>query len=145
MKIEDLRVEDILNKANVQGNLRQLQSHNKEDVRTSLQTLACIAHQADRRDCLMALTGFYVLEVMSIEDFEMFIKATDLAHSPELAIIVLKDIIQNRELSRRRLFMNDLVALIGRIKNRSTPEQTETISELIESAEWGEKQKAKFR
>jgi hypothetical protein len=144
MKTEDLRIEDVLSKANVQGNLRQLQSDNKENVRSSLHTLASIARLADRRDCLLVLAGFYVLEVRSIEDLEMFIKATDLAHSPELAIIVLKDIMHNRELSRRRLFMNDLVALIGRIKIRSTPEQTETIGKLIESSEWGEKQKAKF-
>jgi len=80
-----------------------------------------------------------------VDEYEFFIKATDLAHSPELSQIVLNDLVRIREASRRRLFMNDLVHIIGTINRRSTPEQTKSFKQLIESAVWGEKQKIKFR
>ena len=145
MNIEKLRIEDILSKVNIQANLRQLESDNTEDVRSALQTLANIARLSERRDCLIALAGYYVLHVRSVDDYEFFIKATDLAHSPELSQIVLNDLVRIREASRRRLFMNDLVHIIGTINRRSTPEQTKSFKQLIESAVWGEKQKIKFR
>ena len=145
MKNEDLRIEDVLGGANIQGNLLQLQSNKSEEVQAALHTLAAIARLSNRRDCLTALVGFYMLEVRSTEKLEMFIKATELAHSVEFALIVLKDLVQKRELSRRRLFMRDLEDLIHIIEMKATPEQAEAIAELIETSVWGEKQKAKFR
>ena len=145
MNIEKMRIEDILNRVDIQANLRNFQSENKEDVRSALLTVAYAAQLCDRRDCLIALAGYYVLEVRSIDDLEFFIKATQLAHSPELAHIVLNDLIRNREVSRRRLFINDLVNLVGTIFRKSTPEQAESLTQLIDSAVWGEKLKIKFR
>ncbi len=145
MKIEDMRIEDVLSRANIQGNLLELQSKDIDNLRSALHTLAAIARHGNRRDSLIALVGYYVLEVKSTEDLEMFIKATELAHSPEFALFVLKDLVQRRELSRRRLFMRDLADIIYRIEMNATPEQAEAIAELIETAAWGEKQKAKFR
>jgi hypothetical protein len=145
MKNEDLRIEDVLSRANIQGNLLQLQSNNIEKVQSALHTLATMARLADRRDCLTALVGYYMLQVRSTENLEMFIKATELALSPEFALIVLKDLVQKPELSRRRLFMRDLEDLVYRIEMKATLEQAEAIAELIETSVWGEKQKAKFR
>jgi hypothetical protein len=40
MKKEDLRIEDVLGRANIQGNLLQLQSNKSEEVQAALHTLA---------------------------------------------------------------------------------------------------------
>ena len=145
INIEKMCIEDIFSKVDIQANLRNLQSENKENVRTALLTIAYAAQVSDRRDCLIALAGYYVLEVRSIDDSEFFIKTTKLAHSPELAHVVLNDLVRHREVSRRRLFINDLVNLIETIIMKSTPEQAESLMRLIDSAVWGEKLKIKFR
>jgi len=140
-----MRLEDILSKVDIQSNLRNLQSVDKEKVRTALLTIACAAQVSGRRDCLIALAGYYVLEVRSIDDSEFFIATTKLAHSPELAHVVLNDLIRYREVSRRRIFINDLINILDTIIGKSTPEQTESLIQLIDSAVWGEKLKIKFR
>ena len=143
--IENMRLEDIFSKVDIQAHLRNLLSDDKENVRTALLTIAYAAQVSGRRDCLIALAGYYVLEVRSIDGSEFFIETTKLAHSPELAHVVLNDLMRNRELSRRRLFINDLINILGTIIGKSTPEQAESLMQLIDSAVWGEKLKIKFR
>ncbi len=138
-------LEDILSKIDIQANLRNFQSVNKESVRTALLTFAYAAQVSGRRDCLIALAGYYMLEVRSIDDSEFFIIATQLAHSPELAHIVLNDLTRNREVSRHRLFINDLINILDTVIRKSTPEQAESLMRLIDSSVWGEKLKIKFR
>ena len=145
MIIEKMPLEDILSKIDIQANLRNFQSVNKESVRTALLTVAYAAQVSGRRDCLIALAGYYVLEVRSIDDSEFFITATQIAHSPELAHIVLNDLTRNREVSRHRLFINDLINILDTVIRKSTPEQAESLMRLIDSSVWGEKLKIKFR
>ena len=87
-----MRLEDIFSKVDIQAHLRNLQSDDKEKVRTALLTIAYAAQVSGRRDCLIALAGYYVLEVRSIDDSEFFIATTKLAHSPEIAHVVLNDL-----------------------------------------------------
>jgi hypothetical protein len=145
INVANMRLEDIFAKVDIQAHLRNLQSEDKEKIRTALLTIAYAAQVSERRDCLIALAGYYVLEVRSIDDSELFIETTKLAHSPELALIVLKDLTLNREVSRHRIFINDLINIIRTIIRKSTPEQAESLMRLIDSAVWGEKLKIKFR
>ncbi len=78
INIEKMCIEDIFSKVDIQANLRNLQSENKENVRTALLTIAYAAQVSDRRDCLIALAGYYLLEVRSIDDSEFFIKPRNL-------------------------------------------------------------------
>jgi hypothetical protein len=91
ISIANIQIEDFLSKVDIQSHMLNLLSDNKENVRIALLNIAYAAQLTGRRDCLIALAGYYVLEVRSIDDSEFFIKTTKLAHSPELARIVMND------------------------------------------------------
>ena len=140
-----MKIDDILRKVDIQSHMRNLLSDNKENVRTALLTIAYAAQLTGRRDCLIAIAGYYVLEVRSIDDSEFFINTTKLAHSPELARIVMNDLTRKREISRHRVFINELINILSTIILKSSPEQTESLMQLIDSAVWGDKLKFKFK
>jgi hypothetical protein len=145
ISIANIQIEDFLSKVDIQSHMLNLLSDNKENVRIALLNIAYAAQLTGRRDCLIALAGYYVLEVRSIADSEFFIKTTKLAHSPELARIVMNDLIRKQEISRHRLFINELINILGTIILKSSPEQTESLMQQIDSAVWGDKLKFRFR
>ena len=144
ISIANIQIEDFLSKVDIQSHMLNLLSDNKENVRIALLNIAYAAQLTGRRDCLIALAGYYVLEVRSIDDSEFFIK-TKLAHSPELARIVMNDLTRKREISRHRVFINELINIFSTIILKSSPEQTESLMQLIDSAVWGDKLKFKFK
>jgi hypothetical protein len=144
MKIEDLSLEEILANANIQHNLVDLQSGDKETIRGALGTLAAMTQYADRKDSLYALIGYYQLEVKTLDDIEFFFNATRNLHSPDLIYLILKDLARNKEASRRRLFMNDVLRCFPLVLRTATSKQVESFVQVVESAAWGEKQKARF-
>lgn len=145
ISIPNIEIEDFLSKIDIQSHMRNLLSDNKENVRIALLNIAYAAQLTGRRDCLIALAGYYVLHVRSIDDSEFFINTTKLAHSPELACIVMNDLTRKREISRHRVFINELINILGKIILKSSPEQIESLMQLIDSAVWGDKLKIKFR
>jgi hypothetical protein len=145
MKKKELRIEDLLSRIDIQGQLRQLESEDREMVESALHSLASIARLSQRRDCLIAIAGYYALHVRSLDEIEMFIRATRVADSLEIAQLVVRDLVRIPEASRRRLLMNDLLRMIESLIHRSSPEQAEPLLQWIESGAWGDKQKLKFR
>jgi len=73
--MEDLTVEEICRRINIQANLNDLQSKNKEKRKSALTTLATITQLTKRRDALYALCGYYILEIESIDGIELFFDA----------------------------------------------------------------------
>ncbi len=72
MNMEDFTAEEICRRINIQANLNDLQSKNKEKRNSALTTLATITQLTKRRDALYALCGYYILEIESIDDIELF-------------------------------------------------------------------------
>ena len=60
MNIENLTVEEICERINIQANLIDLQSKNKKKINSALTTLATITKLTKRRDALYALCGYYL-------------------------------------------------------------------------------------
>ncbi len=84
MNIEDLSVEEICRRVNIQTNLIDLQSRNKKKVRSAITSLAAIIKLTGRKDALYALYGYYILEVENIDDIEIFFDAVSNLESLEL-------------------------------------------------------------
>jgi hypothetical protein len=144
MNIENLSIEAILANANIQHNLIDLQSGDKEVVRRALGTLTAVTQYGNRKDSLYALIGYYQLEVKTLDDIEFFFNATRNLHSPELIYLILKDLARNREAPRRRLFMKDVLRCFPLVLRTATSKQAESLVQIVESAVWGDKQKARF-
>ncbi len=73
--MEDLTVEEICRRINIQANLNDLQSKNQEKRNSALTTLATITQLTERKDALYALCGYYILEIESTDDIELFFDA----------------------------------------------------------------------
>jgi len=144
MNIKNMTIEEVLGKINIQGNLTDLLSKDMGTVKSALTTLASAAHLAKRKECLYALVGYYVLEVKSIDDIEMFYHATKHACSPELLYLILKDLAGMHHASKRRIFMNDLSRNMRVNLKDATPDQLDQIKDILNNASWGEKQKNNF-
>ncbi len=144
MNLVKMSIEDILKRIDIQTNIQKLQSGKRDEVLSALRTLASAAEFSNRKDCIMVLAGYYVLEVRSIDDLESFISATRLADSGELAHIVMKDIVRNRDISRRRLLIDDIVKIVRTISRKFGDEQIEALKQMIDSSVWGEKLKIRF-
>jgi hypothetical protein len=83
--MEDLTVEEICKKINIQANLIDLQSKNKKRINSALTTLATITSLTKRRDALYALCGYYLLEIEHIDEIEFFFDAIRNLDSMNLA------------------------------------------------------------
>ena len=144
MNIEDLSVEEICRRVNIQTNLIDLQSRNKKKVRSAITSLAAIIKLTGRKDALYALCGYYILEVENIDDIEIFFDAVRNLESLELLKLILKDISEERNIFRRKLFIDDFLRkLSASVINADEKDRVEIIL-LIDNSVWGEKLKRKF-
>ena len=109
MNIEDLSVEEICKRINIQTNLIDLQSKNEKKRNSALTILATITKLTKRRDALYALCGYYLLEIENIDDIELFFDAIRNLDSIELLKLILKDISEDRNIFRRRVFIDDFL------------------------------------
>jgi hypothetical protein len=144
MNIEDLSIEEICERTNIQSVLLHLQSNDKEKVRSALTTLATVTRLGRRRDSLYVLVGYYLLEINGLDEIESFFHATAPAYSPDLAYYILRDLARDKQASRRRLFMNDVAGHLKTITLDATQQWKERCADVVASSQWGEKQKVKF-
>jgi len=144
MNIENLSAEQICQGISILGNLIDLQSKDREKIRSALGTLAAITRLGCRKDSLYALAGYYVLEVHSLEEIEFFFNAIQPFAPADLGYMMLRDLSQKKEACRHKTLMDDLSKDIGRISRDASPGTREKFIELVESAEWGDKLKDKF-
>jgi hypothetical protein len=84
------------------------------------------------------------MEIKTLDDIEFFFRATKISNSLELIRLILTGLTKNKDASRRRIFMDDVLRQFELIIYRSTRDQVESFIELIESSEWGDKQKDRF-
>ena len=142
--MEDLTAEEICRRINIQANLNDLQSKNKEKRNSALTTLATITQLTKRRDALYALCGYYILEIESIDDIELFFDEIRNLASIELLKLILKDIAKDKNIFRRKLFIDTFLRkLSASIVTADEKDQNE-IKQLIGNSVWGEKLKRKF-
>ena len=144
MNIENYTVEEICEKINIQSNLVDLQSKNKKKVRSALTTLATITQLTKRKDALYALCGYYLLEIKNMDEIELFLDATRNLYSIELSKLILKDISKERNIFRRRVFIDDFLRKISTSAINADEKDRNEIKLLIENSVWGEKLKRKF-
>lgn len=144
MNIEDMSVEEICKRINIQANLIDLQSRNKKKVSSAIASLAAIIKLAGRKDALYALCGYYILEIEHIDDIELFFNALRNVESLELLKLILKDITKYKNVFRRRLFIEDFLRSLSSAMNKPDAKIENEIKLLIENSVWGEKLKRKF-
>ena len=144
MNIEDLSVEEICKRINIQTNLIDLQSKNEKKRISALTTLATITKLTKRRDALYALCGYYLLEIENIDDIELFFDAIRNLDSIELLKLILKDISEDRNIFRRRVFIDDFLRKLSTSVIKADEKDRNEIILLIENSVWGEKLKRKF-
>jgi len=142
--MEDLTVEEICRRINIQTNLNDLQSKNKKKRNSALTTLATITQLTKRRDALYALCGYYFLEIEHIDDIELFFDAIRNLDSIELLKLILKDISEDRNIFRRRVFIDDFLRKLSTSVIKADEKDRNEIILLIENSVWGEKLKRKF-
>jgi len=138
-------LEEIFRTMNIQGNLTDLLSKDPNEVQTALRPLASVAQMGQRRECLYALLGYYLLEVKTLEDRELFFQVTHVLFSPELFFCQMKDLIGIKDLARRRLFTHELCSHLSRVFAKADEANKVAMLELIEGGQWGEKLKEQFR
>ena len=144
MNMEDLTVEEICRRINIQTNLNDLQLKNKKKRNSALTTLATITQLTKRRDALYALCGYYILEIESIDDIELFFDAIRNLASIELLKLILKDIAKDKNIFRRKLFIDTFLRKLSASIITADEKDRNEIILLIENSVWGEKLKRKF-
>ncbi len=142
--MEDLTVEEICRRINIQANLNDLQSKNKEKRNSALTTLATITQLTKRRDALYALCGYYILEIESIDDVELFFDAIRNLDSIQLLKLILKDIAKEKYMFRRRLFIDTFLRKLSASIITADEKDKSEIEQLIKNSVWGEKLKRNF-
>ena len=142
--MKDLSVEEICKRINIQANLNDLQSKNKKTRNSALTTLATITKLTKRKDALYALCGYYILEIVSIDDIELFFDAIRNLDSIELLKLILKDLAKDKNIFRRRLFIDDFLRRLSASTISADENDKAEIKQLIENSVWGEKLKRKF-
>jgi hypothetical protein len=144
MNIEDFTAEEICRRINIQANLNDLQSKNIEKRNSAITTLATITQLTKRRDALYALCGYYILEIESIDDIELFFDAIRNLDFIELLKLILKDIAKDKNIFRRRLFIDTFLRKLSASIVTADEKDKNEIKELIENSAWGKKLKKKF-
>ena len=144
MNIENFTVEEICERINIQANLIDLQSKNKKKINSALNTLTTIINLTKRRDALYALCGYYLLEVEDIDGIEFFFDAIRNLNSIELLKLILKDISEDKNIYRRKLFIDNFLEKLAIALIKANAKDKNEIKLLIENSAWGEKLKKKF-
>ena len=144
MNIKDLTIEEICRRINIQANLNDLQSKSIEKRNSAITTLVTITHLTKRRDALYALCGYYILEIECIDDIELFFDAIRNLDSVQLLKVILKDIAKEKNIFRRRLFMDTFLRKLSASMITADEKNKNEIKQLIKNSVWGEKLKRKF-
>ncbi len=142
--MEDFTVEEICRRINIQANLNDLQSKNQEKRNSALTTLATITQLTERKDALYALCGYYILEIESIDDVELFFDAIRNLDSIQLLKLILKDIAKEKYMFRRRLFIDTFLRKLSASIITAVEKDKSEIEQLIKNSVWGEKLKRNF-
>jgi len=142
--MKDLSIEEICRRINIQANLNDLQSKNKEKRNSALTTLATISKLTKRKDALYALCGYYILETVSTDDIELFLDAIRNSDSIELLMLILKDLAKDKNIFRRRILIDDFIERLSASTISADEKDKAEIKQLIENSAWGEKLKRKF-
>jgi hypothetical protein len=143
-KIEDLSLEELCERINIQSNILDLRSKDKERVKSALNTLSLIAKITDRKDVLYVLVGYYMTEVRTIDEMVNFFHGTRAASTIDLYMMILKDLVKIKDISRQRLFVNDFLSDLAMFFRESDDDRKNEIRMLIENSAWGDKLKRKF-
>ena len=145
MNMKGLTVEEICRRINIQANLNDLQSKSIEKRNSALTTLVTITQLSERRDALYVLCGYYILEIKKIiDDIELFFDAIRNIDSIELLKLILKDIAKDKNVFRRRLFIDTFLRKLSASIISADEKDKYEIKQLIENSAWGEKLKRKF-
>ena len=91
-----------------------------------------------------ALCGYYLLEIENIDEIEFFFDAIRNSDSIEFLKLILKDISQEKNIFRRRLFIDDFFRKLSMAITKANAKDKNELKELIENSVWGEKLKKKF-
>lgn len=144
MNIELFSIEDICIQTNIQSKLLDLQSNNKDKIKSALTTLATITQNTNRRDALYAMCGFYKLEIKDSDEIIFFFQAIKHSYSIDLYKLILQDISKNKNIYRQKIFIEEFLNLLmGVLMNSSNVELNEIMT-IIDRSVWGEKLKLKF-
>ena len=103
-KIEDLSIEEICKRVNIQSNILDLQSEDKGKVKSALNTLSSITRFTDRKDALYVLVGYYRTEIGTIDEIIDFFHSTEMAFSIDLSMMILNDLVKFKDLGSRRRY-----------------------------------------
>ncbi|MBT9159607.1 MAG: hypothetical protein AAGB97_08995 [Dehalococcoidia bacterium] len=144
INIKDLSVEEICERANIQSNILDLQSKDSEEVKSALNTLSSITRFTDRKDALYVLVGYYKLEIRTLDEIIDFFRGTRMALSIDLSMIILNDLIKRKDISRRRIFLDDFLQQLRSVFIDTADDEKEEMRTLIENSAWGDKLKRKF-
>ena len=116
----------------------------QKKINSALTTLATITQLTKRRDALYALCGYYLLEIENIDEIEFFFDAIRNLDSIELLKLTLKDISEDRNIFRHRVFIDDFLRKLSTSVIKADEKDRNEIILLIENSVWGEKLKRKF-
>ena len=86
-----------------------------------------------------AICGYYILEIKSIDDIELFFDAIRNLESIELLKLILKDIAKDKNVFRRRLFVEPFLRKLSASMISAAEKDKNEIKQLIKNSVWGEK------
>jgi hypothetical protein len=144
LNLGKLSLTEISRLINIQSNLRDLGSKQKDKVEAALNSLSSLVSTAHRKDALYALVGYYKIEVNSADEIIAFFEGTRIANSTYLSLMILNDIVKFKEVARRTSFIRDCLPHFKNIIEEANEDTKEAIRNSIINAVWGDKLKRKF-
>jgi len=143
-KIEDLTIEEICKRINIQSNILDLQSEDKGKVESALNTLSSVTRFTDRKDALYVLVGYYRTEIRTIDEIVDLFYGTSTAFSIDLSMMILKDLVKFKDISRQRIFVSEFLRHLSLLFRDIDDDRSNEIRTSIENSAWGDKLKRKF-
>lgn len=137
-------MEQLYEKIDIRAKLNDLESKDKDTLRSTIFTLSGISFYTKRRDALYVLCGYYQLEIQDLDDIEFFCDSLRNQCHYELYKMILKDLSLYKDFYRKKSFTNDVVSLLNAIINRLNNNEKDELQQIVENAVWGKKLKAKF-
>jgi hypothetical protein len=142
--LEKMSLEEISKLVNIQASLLDLQSKDKEKVKSALNALSIVVRLGGRKDALYVLGGYYRIEIKSLDNIIYFFEGTRMAYSQDLSMMILNDVVKIKEMARRVLFARDFVTHLSLVLIDSNEDKKREIRSLIQDSVWGDKLKRKF-
>ena len=141
--ISTLTIEELYEKIEIQLRIKDLESNDKDRLRSGITTLAGVSYYTKRKDALYPLIGYYIIETNNLTDKESFFQMIHSNCNYQLYKIILKDVAQYSNFFRKSHFVHLLVTSMPSYK-MSEKEKNE-IEEIIQNATWGKKLKLNFK